>query len=281
MLGAAALFAAMNVTARFGALALPWPMVAASRFAMGLPLVYVAAKRRGVSLRVTELRLAWSRTVLGTISAALTFAVLGSPGMPLGDAVTIFSASPIGVALLSWPLLGEPVRRSAVVALVMASSGVVLVAQPTLRAETLPALMALGAAASSALAMVFLRRVSGRDAPEAVVWHYGRFGAVVFGAASLFVFRVPTAVEAASLVATGVFGSVAQLLMTRAYARDKAVRVSVYGYAALVLTRAFGVIFFGERPPVTATLGSLLVIGSGLVLSFGPTLALYRDARAR
>ena len=37
----------------------------------------------------------------------------------------------------------------------------------------------------------------------------------------------------------------------------------------VIFTRALGFPFFGEVPTLTQTLGSILVIGSGVMLSFG------------
>ncbi len=262
-------FAGMAVGARVGGSGVPWQEVCASRFVVGALTAYGIARVRGQSLRITKLREAWLRSAFGTLSAAGTFFVFAAPQLAIGDAATLFATSPIFVALLSGPLLGERVPRGLVFALVMGFAGIGLVAQPSF--STAGHLVAVGGltAVSSALAMIWLRRIGPNESSEAIVFHFACIGACVMIVASLLVWRTPDARQAVVLVATGVCGGLGQLAMTRAYALDRAARVSALGYSGVVFTRVLGFPFFGEVPNWTQALGSMLVIGSGVLLSVG------------
>lgn len=262
-------FAGMAVGARVGGAGVPWQEVCASRFVVGALTAYGIARVRGQSLRITRLREAWLRSAFGTASAAGTFFVYAAPQLAIGDAATLFATSPIFVALLSAPLLGERVPKGLVFALVMGFTGIGLVAQPSF--STAGRLVAVGGltAVSSALAMVWLRRIGPNESSEAIVFHFACTGAFVMILASLPVWRTPDPEQALVLAGTGLCGGLGQLAMTRAYALDRAARVSALGYSGVVFTRALGVPFFGEVPTLTQALGSLLVIGSGVMLSLG------------
>jgi drug/metabolite transporter (DMT)-like permease len=262
-------FAGMAVGARFGGGRVPWQEVCASRFVVGALTAYAVARVRGQSLRITNVREAWIRSAFGTLSAAGTFFVYAAPALALGDAATLFATAPVFVALLSPPLLGERVSRLLVLALVLGFAGVGLVAQPSF--STAGKLVAIGGATavSSALAMIWLRRIGPSESSEAIVFHFACVGSVVFILASVPVWQTPGPRAAVALAATGLCGGLGQLLMTRAYSLDRAARVSALGYSGVLFTRALGVPFFGEVPSAAQLAGSLLVIASGVLLSLG------------
>ena len=257
------LFAMMAIAARFGGRNLPWQEVAATRFAVGALTVYAVARARGQSLRITRRRDAWLRSAFGTLSAAGTFYIYASPALPMGDAVTLLSTSPIFVALLSAPLLGERVRPSVLVSLSLGFCGIVLVAQPSFRAAGHLVAAGTGAALASAFAMIWLRRIGPSESSEAIVFHLMSVGFAVMLVASLPVWRAPTARDAFWLGLMGLTGGLAQIAMTRAYALDSAARVSVMGFSSVAIMRLLAVPVFGEVPSLAQTTGSLLVIAAG------------------
>jgi drug/metabolite transporter (DMT)-like permease len=100
-------FAAMNVFTRLGSRHVPWPEIAAARFLVGAGIAIGLAATRGVSLRVTDRRGTWRRSIYGTMAALGAFYALSSPSIGVGDAATLGATAPIFVAMLAGPLLGE------------------------------------------------------------------------------------------------------------------------------------------------------------------------------
>jgi drug/metabolite transporter (DMT)-like permease len=270
MVLAAALFAGMNVMARKGAVTLPWQEIAAARFLIGVPMMAVIARRRGHALLVLHQGLAWRRTLFGTVAAGCTFFALAAPDMAVGDAVSLLSLSPLFVALLSGPMLGERLRPGTTFALGLSLSGVLLIVRPSFASALVPSAVALSGALSSGTAMIFLRRVGPEESPEAIVLHFAAFASVAFVALSLPVARLPDAHSASFLLLTGLLGNAAQLAMTRAYALGNAARMSAIGYVGVVFTRLFAVPLFGEIPGPSALLGSLSILLSGAMLARTP-----------
>ena len=264
-------FAGMAIGARVGGTGVPWQEVCASRFLVGALTAYAVARSLGVSLRITRVREAWLRSAFGTLSAAGTFFVLASPSLAVGDAATLFATSPMFVAMLSPRLLGEAVNRALVLALVAGFGGIALVAGPSFSAANGVVVAGGATAMSSALAMIWLRRIGPSESSEAIVFHFACIGTCVMVLASLPVWRTPGPKTALVLAATGLCGGLGQLAMTRAYSHDHAARVSALGYSGVVFTRTLGALFFGELPTAMQVLGSSLVIASGLTLSLGPT----------
>jgi len=273
------LFAAMAIGARIGGHSVPWQEVCASRFLVGAITAYALARVRGQSLRITNAREAWFRSGFGTLSAAGTFFLYAVPGLAIGDAATLLATSPIFVALMSAPLLGEPIRKSHVLALVFGFGGIALVAQPTF--STAGHLVAIGAATavSSAVAMIWLRRIGPNESSEAIVLHFACVGSGTMLLASIPVWRTPDARDGVVLLVTGLCAGLAQIAMTRAYALDHAARVSALAFSGVVFVRILAVPIFGEVPNAMQTIGSLSVVGSGVLLTMGGAAAAHLRRR--
>ena len=103
MLVAQVFFAGMNVCTRLGGRELPWAEVGAARFLVGALMAGALAWYQGMSLRITDQRSAWRRSVFGALSALCTFYALGSDRIALGDVATLGATAPIFVAFLSGP----------------------------------------------------------------------------------------------------------------------------------------------------------------------------------
>lgn len=267
MVTAQALFACMALGARFVGKDIPWQEIAASRMLVALVLTWAIARARGRSLVIVDRKLAWLRTVFGTLAAGSTFYAYGKPSLPLGDAVTVLNTSPVFVALLAWPLLGERVPRAVAIAIAVSFAGVVAVAQPSLSASSGMVGVCVFSAVCTAFAMMYLRRMGPGETGEAIVFHFMTFGTLVLGLLSVPVFRVPDGRSLAFLLFTGLTGGLAQLAMTRAYSLDGAARVAAVGYAGVVFTRLFAFPAFGEVPSAAQLAGSALVVGAGVTLA--------------
>jgi len=268
MTAGALAFAVMNALTR-GLRHLPWPMIACIRALFGLGAALAVARLRGVSLAVTDRATMWRRALAGSTSMLLTFYALTH--MPLADATALLNTTPVWITALAWVTLRERLSRRASAALALALVGVALVERPSLTGGALAGAAALGASAMSAVAMVSLRRLS-RESPEAVVVRFSMVASAVLAVATgLWRARygpLPSlgASDVAGLVAIGLTGTAGQLVMTRAYALDKAGRVGAAGQVQLVFAVALDAAVFGRRPELAAAAGIALLLGAGALL---------------
>jgi drug/metabolite transporter (DMT)-like permease len=139
------------------------------------------------------------------------------------------------------------------------------------------ALVALGAALLSALAMIMLRQVGQRENPEAIALHFSLVATVTLGLIALADLRRPGAFDAGCMVLAGVCGGFAQLALTRAYALDRAARVGAIGYLSVVASALLGAAALHERPRQEAIAGIALVIAGGLVVTWSGRAAARAD----
>jgi drug/metabolite transporter (DMT)-like permease len=267
MVVAQALFALMGVTGRLGSSGVAWQEVVFVRFLVGALTAFTVARVRGQSLAITNRKLQSLRTLFGTLAALGTFFLLSARQIALGDLVTVFGTSPVFVALMSWPFLGERVQPREWLAIVVAFVGIVVIAKPTLDTAPLLILIGLATALSTAFAMISIRKMGPEESSEAIVFHFSCVGTLVALLLSIPVWKTPDLGSGLLLLATGMTGGLAQIAMTRAYTLDNAARVSAITYSGIIFTRLFAVPVFGEVPGWIQIAGSALVIAAGVMLA--------------
>jgi drug/metabolite transporter (DMT)-like permease len=271
MLAASASFTAMNAaTAMLGRRGVSWQLAAFARAFVGLSIALVVARARGASLAIADARVMWTRSLAGSASMLMTFYALTH--MPLADATALLNTTPLWIAMLAWIMLDERPGRGVALAIAIAVLGVWFVERPSFARRELGGLVALGASAASALAMVSLRRL-GRETPEAVVVHFSAVASAVtllaVTARGLDTRTLTLPRDAASWIAVisvGVFATGGQLAMTRAYSLDRAARVGAAGWAQVVFALLLDGLARGRWPDRTAAVGIALLLFAGFVL---------------
>jgi drug/metabolite transporter (DMT)-like permease len=274
-------FAAMNVSTRLGSTQMPWAEIAAVRFLIGAAVAVVLARARGSSLRATDRVGARWRSGYGTLAAIGSFFALGSDRIGVADAATLTATAPIFVALLSGPLLGEPVGTRVWVAVGLAFAGIVALLQPAFTLAWPVVLVATLGALSYAMAMIWLRRIGPNESHEAVVLHFSLTGLVTMLLLALPAWRWPDRQGALYLLGAGLGGGGAQLAMTRAYSLQTAARVTALGTLGIVFTYLLALPLFPEHPTAWQLAGSLLVIVATAEISFGHDRPIAGAARPR
>ena len=258
------LFVAMNslvkdLTNRFDPVMLIW-----ARYFFHVLLILALFPRRFLSLlRTSQVRVQLGRSVLLLLATVLNFLALF--WLPLGEVAAITFTSPILVAALAVPILGERVGGARWGAILCGFAGALLIIQPGAETMNTGALLAIGCALAYALYQISTRIV--REAEPMVSLLYG--GLVGMVATSLLVpfsWQTPTATEWLQLAAIGTLGATGHLLMIMALQRAEASRISPFIYLQLVWAMLSTLVVFGVTPRLTTILGALVVVGSGLLL---------------
>jgi drug/metabolite transporter (DMT)-like permease len=260
-------FAAMNICTRLSARHLPWSEIAAVRFLLGALVAVAVARRRGSALRVNDSTSAWRRSLYGTAAALCTFYALSSPRIALGDVATLGATAPVFVAMLSAPLLREPVDARVKLAIVLGFAGVVTVMRPSFSVAVPVAALATIGALFYALAMIWLRKMGAAESHEAVVLHFSLTALLIFLALAVPVWHWPDRSSGLFLLGAGASGGLAQVAMTRAYSLHQAAPITAVSWLGIVLTYLLAVLILGDHLSRWQMIGTLLVIAAGAVLT--------------
>jgi S-adenosylmethionine uptake transporter len=273
MICATFLFAAMGVCVKFASDLYGTGEIVMYRGLVGVIGIALVSRARGIPLRTRVPGMHAWRSVVGVTSLTMWFYAIGH--MPLATAVTLNYMSSVWMALF---LIGGAVVLGAqrvdprlVATVLVGFAGVALVLQPSIaRDQMVPGVIGLGSGMLSALAYLQVATLGRVGEPELRVVFYFSIGGLVAGVAMALIqgwHARHTLAGLALLVATGVFATAAQVLMTRAYAIGKPLSNASLQYLGIAFSFVFGIWLFHDPLTWIAVGGMVLIVGAGLAAS--------------
>ena len=236
-----------------------------------IPLVLLTGrhwKMRGRLLRLTALRTALHIVGIGAMFSALQY-------LPLADAVAIAFVMPFLMLLLGKYVLGEEVGPRRIYACIVGFIGTLLVIQPSFANVGLPALLPLVVAVVFSLFMLVTRQIAKETDPIGLQAVSGVM-AVVFMAPLLWLARDsgfaplelirPNSTEWSMLIAIGLLGTFAHLLMTWSLRYAPSATLAPMQYLEIPFATIIGWLVFRDLPNGLAALGILVTISAGLYI---------------
>ena len=210
------------------------------------------------------------RGVLGTTAMGLTFTGLSL--LPLPEVTAIGYATPIFTLILAAVMLGERIRMIRIGAVVLGLLGVLIMIWPRLgsndmeTAATIGALCVLAATIARAFVQIHIRQLVQVDHPAAIVFYFSVTAALLSGLTAIWGWTMPTWEQTVLLVAMGLIGGVAQILVTSSYRFGQASMLAPYDYTSMLFAIVIGYVWFGELPTVAILIGAALVIAGNVVV---------------
>ena len=282
MVMATLLFAMMGVSVKLASAQYGTGEIVFYRGLIGALLMLLWARRLGVGLGTTVPGMHFWRSASGVSALMLWFHAISV--LPLATAVTLNYMSSVWMALF---LLGGAVLMGAsrvdgrlVATVMLGFAGVVLVLRPTLAQDQLwGGLTGLMSGMLSATAYLQVTALGRAGEPEPRIVFYFSLGGMAAGllvALASGPLHGHTPRGLALLLATGTLATVAQLLMTRAYAIGRALNNASLQYLGIVWSFGFGVLLFDDPVSWMALAGMALIVVAGL----GATLLRSRSAPA-
>ncbi|HBZ14431.1 MAG TPA: EamA family transporter [Pantoea sp.] len=205
----------------------------------------------------------------------------------LADATALSYAAPLFTVILAAMLLKERVRMSRWVAVVVGLSGILIMLSSSLSASgalfssqasnattSLGVAFALIAALCSATSNVQIRFLNGIEKPGAIVFYFSLMTTLIGLTTALFGWTTPNALQLLLLVGCGLFGGLAQILVTLSLRYADASLLAPFDYTTLVWSMLIGYLFLHSLPGSTTLLGASVVALAGI-------FAVWRENRQR
>jgi S-adenosylmethionine uptake transporter len=264
------LFATMGMCVKLAAAEYSTGEIVFYRGMIGAAMMIILTRARGVSLRTTVPAMHFWRSLAGVSALGLWFYAIGE--LPLATAFTLNYMAPIWmvVLLIAGSVLGSgaKVRTHLIAAVLVGFGGVVCVLQPTLQSDQLwGALTGLLSGLLTALAYIQVAALGQVGEPEERVVFYFSLGGIVGGAVAASVFsgwQSHTLSGMGLLLAVGLLATLAQLLMTRAYATGRMLVNGSLQYLGIAWSYLYGVLLFDDPITVIALLGMGLIALAGI-----------------
>ncbi len=195
--------------------------------------------------------------------------------LPLAQLMTLYFSSPIIVAVLAIPILGERVNAARWVALGLGFTGVLLASDPLGVHASLATALVLAAAVLWAIAILLMRLIARRESSLVQIFYQNALFLVLTGSVTFFLWTPPTPLEFALLALIGVFGGAGQFILFEGVRLAPASVMSTVEYTGLIWAFLLGYLVWGDIPSPATWLGAGLIFTSGLFL-----LAMERRRRA-
>ncbi len=266
MLVAGLLFAGMGMCVKLGSQYFSTMELVFYRSLFGLFFVGAIVKMRGDSLATVNLRMHLSRGLTGLASLSLYFYSMTQ--LPVATAVTLNYTSSMFLTLITLLWYREPIRLRLVFAILLGFVGVMLLLRPTITGSQLPAgLLGLVSGFISALAYLNIKQLSAIGEPDArVVFYFSFVSTIISGVVLCFhEFHPINAQGAGLLLGVGLFATLAQLAMTRAYRVGKTLIVSAFAYSTVVFASILGAVFLRELLSLSSWIGIVVIVVAGLL----------------
>lgn len=218
-------------------------------------------------LKTSNWRAHASRSLIGTLSMFCLFTAVTL--IPLADVTAITFTSPMFLTVLAMLFLGERIHRFRWTALVIGFIGALIIIAPLISFESgasFGALTALLAALFSAIAMMFVRRMSAGEHAITITFYFSLTFTVCSALTAFQGWPVPTPTQWLLIILAGVFGVIGQLLMSYSYRYAEASTIAPLDYTSLIFAVILGYLFFNEAPSPSVWIGAPLVMGAGLII---------------
>lgn len=214
-----------------------------------------------------------NRGLVGVASMGFSFAALGL--LPLPEVIAISYAAPLIATALAALMLGEQVRAFRWTAVVAGLVGVLIMIWPRLTlltsgeissGEALGAWFAILSAMLVGLVTIHIRKLTRTETTLSIVFWFAVISTVAALTTIPFGWVWPGGMTLVFLVASGLLGGTAQILMTESYRAADASTLAPMEYSSMVYGLGIGYLFFAEFPDWPVLVGASIVIASGLII---------------
>jgi drug/metabolite transporter (DMT)-like permease len=218
-------------------------------------------------LRTRRLPLQLIRSLLLLLSTLCNFVALQY--LQLVETMSIMFATPLIVALLAGPLLGEHVGVKRLAAIGVGFIGILVITRPGVGAMHPAILLSLASAAAYAFYGIITRMLASQDSSMTTTFYSGVAGIILMTPLLPWIWTTPPSPLTWLLLAmTGAFGGIGHWLLILAHARAPAAILSPFIYSQIIWMLALGYVLFGDWPDSLTFVGAGIVIASGLYLLY-------------
>ncbi len=217
--------------------------------------------RSGLAIfRTQRIGLHLTRAGLQTLSAFGFFIALSVA--PLATVTALQFTTPIFAVLIGIVVLGERVSVRRWSAIIAGFIGTVVIIRPDAATFEWGTLLVLGSALSWAGAIIVIKTLGRTDSSVTITAYMYLLMTPITLAAALIDWTWPTLEQLGWLIAIGITGALAHLLMAEAFRRAPTHVVSPFEFFRLIWATLIGIFIFGDPPDVYVWIGGLIVMAS-------------------
>ncbi|WP_421997013.1 DMT family transporter [Reyranella sp.] len=205
------------------------------------------------------------RTTMGTVSMVLGFYAVSL--LPLADATAIAFSQPLFSVVVAALIAGEKVRWRRWSATIVGFAGVLVMVQPGQGSLQLGALVAVANAATVAVSILLVKRLSGTETPLMILTQFAIFSTLLLALPAIWVWRWPDLFGWMLAVGVALTATVGQYFWVQAFKAGEMSAVAPFEYLRLPFAVFVGWLIWSEVPGIWTYVGAAIVIASALYIA--------------
>lgn len=201
--------------------------------------------------------------------------------IPLGDAMTYSKTSPIFTAIFAFIFLHEKLSLKGWIAVFIGFIGILFITQPTGVGFSKYDILGIFSGVGAALAYTSIRELRNYYDTRAIVLSFmltGTIGPIILFLISPYLnmpeldfilgeFVMPQGIVWFYVIAMGVFATISQVLMTKAYGETKAGIVGAVSYTNILFSILVGLMLGDAFPSMMTSFGIILIVLAGVMVA--------------
>ncbi len=231
-------------------------------------MVVLLGPKYGTALVATRRPVAQVTRAL-LLVAVTGFAMAAFQVMPLAETTALIFVTPLLVALLAGPMLGEMVGLPRWIAALVGFGGMLLIARPG--SDLAPAGIAytLIAAVCYAFYQIQTRKMTATEKPLTMVFYTALVGTASMSLALPWIWTgpTPTAMEALMICSLALYGGTGHFLLTHAFRHAPASVLAPFLYAQLIWASLLGWLFYDQWPDTLSIAGMVTIVAGGITVA--------------
>ncbi len=221
-----------------------------------------------------------ARSLLLVGSTALNFIALQY--LQLAETISIIFATPMLVALLAGPVLGEWVGPRRLIAIAVGFVGVLIITRPGVGGMHPAALLSVVGCFCYAAYSLMTRMLAAHDSSDTTMFYSGIAGVIVMSPVLPSVWSMPQGLlEWAVMLLIGALAAIGHWFIIEAHRRAPAGILAPFIYSQIIWMLALGWLIFDQLPDRWTFVGAAIVIASGLYLIYRERVRAVPVASAR
>jgi len=261
MVASAVLFASMAAAVRVAARELPnAPIVFFRHFIMLVFLLPWLFREGRHALDTEDMPGHLVRGLAGVSAVACYFYAIAR--LRLADAVLLNQSMPLFIPLVERSWLGERIPGRLWGVLALGFAGLLLILRPGTGVFEPAALVGVASAVLASVSQVGIRRLVRTEPVTRIVFYFGLVASVVALPPAVYWWKSPSPATWAVLLLMGVFATVGQLTLTRAYVHAPAAQVGPFLYAGPVFAGFLDWLVWNRLPDALFVVGAAVVVAA-------------------
>ncbi len=269
MLAAVFCFALLDATAKHLSQTYPIPMLVWARYTLHclLMIVFLAPSLRWqlIATKRPLLQVVRALMLVGTTG----FAMAAFRHLPLAETTALIFVTPLIVALLAGPFLGEKLRPLHWGASLGGFLGALLIARPGGALNPTGILLVLAAALCYSVYQIQTRLLSATENTLTLLFYTALVGTLSMTLAAPLYWGgpLPDLRDAMMIASLGIYGGTGHYLLTHAFRLAPATTLSPFLYAQLVWATLLGWLVFDHWPDGLTIAGMMIIATASITLA--------------